>query len=36
MINLYRKSCKSTMIKPYNYEITIKIALMKNIKEMVF
>jgi hypothetical protein len=36
MMNLYRKSCKSTRIKPYNYEMTINIALMKNIKELFF
>ena len=36
MRNLYLKLCKQTMIKPYNFEITIKKILMKNIKEVIY
>jgi hypothetical protein len=36
MRNLYLKLCKSTMIKPYNYEITINKIFMKNIKEVFY
>ena len=36
MMNSNLNSYKSTMIKLYNYGITISIILMKNIKEVFF